>query len=179
MKQVNPKSKIQNPKFEFISRSVEETQRLGERLGERLSAGDVVGLVGALGSGKTTFIQGMAKGLGIDPGLVRSPTFILLREYAGRASLMHIDGYRLENATSVVWLDLEWMFSPKRITVVEWADRFERCLPDDYLEIQIAHRTTNQRTIRATGHGPRSVQVVEELSKGVHSQQSTVHSEEK
>jgi len=156
-----PLSQKVSSTFKVVSKSVEETQRLGERLGGILSAGDVVGLIGELGSGKTTFIQGVAKGLGIDPGLVRSPTFILLREYPGRVPLVHIDGYRLESSASVVWLDLDWMFSPQKITVIEWVDRFAGCLPDDYLKIHLAHRTTNQRTISASGHGPRSQQLVD------------------
>ena len=154
--------------FELISRSVEETHQLGERLGELLAQGDVVGLVGELGSGKTTFVQGMAKGLGIDPGGVKSPTFILLREYQGRLPLIHIDGYRLEGAASAVWLDLEWVFSPKKVTVIEWADRFSGCLPEDYLEIYLTHRTTNQRTIAAIGHGPRAQQLAAALDHALH-----------
>jgi len=115
--------------FEVVSKSVEETQRLGERLGSLLAAGDVVGLIGELGSGKTTFIQGLANGLGIDPGLVRSPTFILMREYPGRVPLIHVDGYRLDDAASVNWLDVDWVFSPKKVTVIEWADRCKGGLP--------------------------------------------------
>ena len=159
---------------EIVSRSVDMTQQLGEWLGRCLVAGDVVGLLGTLGSGKTTFVQGMAKGLGIDPGLVKSPTFVLLREYPGRTPLIHVDGYRLEHAQSVLWLDLEWVFSPRKITVIEWADRMAGCLPEDYLEIQMAHKTTNQRAIKVVGHGPRSQQLIEDLQKN--RRQSTVDS---
>ena len=147
--------------FEFVSRSVEATQRLGEQLGGCLSVGDVVALIGELGSGKTTFIQGLAKGLGIDPGLVKSPTFVIMREYPGRLPLIHLDGYRLEDSASLSRLDLEWIFSPKNVTVIEWADRCNDCLPEDYLELRFTHRTTNQRAISATGHGPRSQQLID------------------
>ena len=153
--------------FEIVSRSVEATQQLGERLGGLLSAGDVVGLIGELGSGKTTFIQGLAKGLGIDPGLVKSPTFVLIREYPGRVSLIHVDGYRLDDATSLNWLDVDWVFSPKKITVIEWADRCHEALPEDYLELRFEHRTTHQRRIRASGHGSRSQRLVAALNKTV------------
>lgn len=142
--------------FEWLSRSVEETQAFGERLGTVLAAGDIVGLIGELGSGKTTLIQGLAKGLGIDPRQVKSPTFVLAREYAGRVPVTHLDGYRLEGESSVVWLDLEWMFSPRKITVLEWADRFAGCLPDDWLGIELSHKTTHQRVIRVRAHGPTS-----------------------
>ena len=156
-----------SPAFEFVSRSVEDTQRLGEQLGACLAAGDVVGLIGELGSGKTTLIQGLAKGLGVDPGLVRSPTFILMREYAGPVPLIHVDGYRLDDAASMSWLDMDWVFSPKKVTVMEWADRCTGALPEDHLELRFEHRTTNQRYISATSHGPRSQQLIETLRKTI------------
>lgn len=151
--------------FEFVSRSVEETQQFGEHLGRLLAPGDVVGLLGELGSGKTTFIQGLAKGLGIDPDTVRSPTFILLREYPAPVPLIHIDGYRLEGAPSAVWLDVEWLFDPKKITVIEWADRIADSLPEEHLELRFAHKTTNQRAISVGAHGSRATQIAEQLGK--------------
>jgi len=151
--------------FEIVSRSVEETQQLGEALGRLLAPGDVLGLCGELGSGKTTFIQGLAKGLGINQDLVRSPTFILLRDYPGRLPLIHVDGYRLDGAPAAVWLDVEWLFDPKKVTVIEWADRITDCLPEDYLEMRFAHKTTNQRAIAAVPHGSRATQVVGQLRK--------------
>ncbi|MBI4323379.1 MAG: tRNA (adenosine(37)-N6)-threonylcarbamoyltransferase complex ATPase subunit type 1 TsaE [Candidatus Omnitrophica bacterium] len=159
--------------FEVVSKSVEETQRLGEQLGACLAAGDVVGLTGELGSGKTTFIQGLAKGLGIEPGLVRSPTFILMREYPGRVPLIHVDGYRLDDAASVSWLDVDWVFSPKKVTVIEWADRCQDALPEAYLELRFQHVSTNQRRLRASGHGPRSNELVSMLSHTIHDSRST------
>ena len=95
----------QNPKseaaLEFTSGSVEETQAFGERLGRVLQPGDVVALYGELGSGKTTLIQGMARGLGRDPDSIKSPTFVLMREYPGEIPLVHVDGYRLEGPPAV------------------------------------------------------------------------------
>jgi len=152
--------------FEVVTKSVEETQQLGEQLGRLLRPGDVVGLCGELGSGKTTFIQGLAKGLGIEAGAVRSPTFILMREYPGPVGLIHVDGYRLEGAPSAVWLDVEWVFDPKKVTVIEWADRIADSLPEAYLELRFSHKTTNQRAIGAIPHGSRATQIVEQLSKG-------------
>ena len=155
--------------FETVSRSAETTQQLGEQLGGHLAAGDVVALMGELGSGKTTFIQGLAKGLGVEPGRVKSPTFVLMREYPGRPPLIHLDGYRLDHAASMSWLDLDWVFSAKKVTVIEWADRCADCLPEDYLELRFVHRTTHQRLFTATGHGPRSQCLLEALRKTVHS----------
>ena len=142
--------------FELVSRSVEDTQQLGERLGTHLAAGDVVGLIGELGSGKTTFVQGLAKGMGLNPSVVKSPTFVLMREYQGRLPLIHMDGYRLEHPDQAMWLDVDWLFSPKRVTVIEWADRLSATLPSDYLELRFAHTPASQRAIRAIAHGPRA-----------------------
>ena len=151
--------------FEFLSGSVEETQVFGERLGRSLRAGDVVALYGELGSGKTTLIQGLAHGLDRDPATIKSPTFVLMREYPGEIPLVHVDGYRLEGAPAVSWLDLDLVFSPHKITVIEWAARFAGCLPADYLEVLLVHKTTKQRKIAVVPHGSRSMQVLEELKQ--------------
>ena len=80
------------------SSSAEQTQRLGQWLGAELKGGDVIGLAGELGSGKTCLVQGIARGLGVDPGLpVTSPTFTLVGEYPGRVRLRHADFYRVES----------------------------------------------------------------------------------
>ena len=160
---------------EFTTRSPEETQQIGERLGACLGPGDVVGLVGELGGGKTTFIQGLAKGLGLDPAHVKSPTFILMREYpGGRVPLIHIDAYRLEGEASIVWLDLEWLLSPRKVTAVEWADRFVGCLPDDHVEIRFAHKSANQRTLTLLPHGLRSSAIVHEMARESSTEQAAL-----
>jgi len=160
---------------ELISRSVEETERFGESLGRCLRAGDVIALVGELGTGKTTVIRGLAAGLGIERASVRSPTFVLLREYAGRVGLIHVDAYRLEGSEAAVWLDLAWLFDPRKVTVIEWADRLSDCLPEDRLELHLRHRTTNQRGLRLLARGPRSTQRLAAFREHVHSPQTTVH----
>ena len=161
-----PSSQKVSDTFEIVSRSAEATEQFGERLGQRLTAGDVVALVGELGSGKTTLIRGLARGLGIDPALVKSPTFILLREYPGPIPLIHIDGYRLDGTSgAVVWEDPDWLFSPTKVTVIEWAERFVAWLPEEYVEAQLEHKTTNQRALRFLSHGPRSAQLVSALTQ--------------
>ena len=166
---------------EFVSGSVEETQAFGERLGRALRAGDVIALHGELGSGKTTLIQGIARGLGRDPRTVKSPTFVLMREYPGETPMVHIDGYRLEGAPAAAWLDAELMFSSQKITVIEWAERFEGLLPDDRLELQLAHVSANRRRISVSGTGQRSKAVVDGLesrfSSTVHGPRSTASEE--
>ena len=105
----------------FDSDSVEETRRLGERMGALLSAGDVVLLSGELGAGKTVFVQGIARGLGFE-GSVSSKSFVLLGEYPGRVTLYHADLYRLEAPEEVAELALDEI-SADGVLVVEWPER--------------------------------------------------------
>ncbi len=148
--------------FEFVSKSVEATEQFGEQLGRRLVPGDVVGLMGELGAGKTTLIRGLAKGLELNPDDVKSPTFILLREYPGRVPLIHIDAYRLDGTdAAVVWEDPDWLFSPHKVTVIEWADRVGTWLPDDALVVRVAHKSTNQRSVTCEGRSARAQQLAE------------------
>ncbi len=166
----DPKSKIQHPKseqaLELISGSAEETQAFGERLGKLLRPADVVALRGELGSGKTTLIQGIARGLGYDPAGIKSPTFVIMREYPGEVPLIHIDGYRLEGAPSAAWLDLERMFSTQKVTVIEWAERFEGLLPEDHLEMQLSHVSANRRRLLLIGRGARAGELIAKLQEG-------------
>ena len=152
--------------MELVTQSSEETQELGRRLGERLSGGDVLALIGELGAGKTTFVHGLLLGLGGDPADVKSPTFVLMREYRGRTPLVHVDSYRLEGADDARWLDIDWFFSPAKVTAIEWADRIADCLPADYLEIRFRHKTAKQRSIALIPHGDRMARVVDELKAG-------------
>jgi len=164
----NPKSKIPNPKseekpFELTSGSVEETHVIGERLGRLLRPGDVVALSGELGSGKTTLIQGVARGLGRDPNAIKSPTFVLMREYPGTVPLVHIDGYRLEGASAASWLDLDLIFSPRKITVIEWAQRFGGLLPEPHVAVHISHVSANRRRVRLAPSSARAVELITQL----------------
>jgi len=141
--------------IECTSGSVEETQTFGEQLGRALQPGDVVACYGELGSGKTTLIQGLARGLGLNPELVKSPTFVLQREYAGPTPIIHVDGYRLAGADDVTWLDVDLLFDPSKITVIEWAERFQGLLPDERLDIRFHHVSTNRRRLSVIGYGSR------------------------
>ena len=155
----------------MVSGSVEDTQALGEQLGRALRPGDVVALSGELGSGKTTLIQGIARGLGREPETIKSPTFVLLREHPGDVPLIHIDGYRLEGQSAVSWLDVDLIFSPHKITLIEWAERFTGVLPEDVLNIQLTHVSTNRRRLTLQSTGPRSQAMLAAL------QSATVHAD--
>jgi len=114
----------------IISHSPEETRRLGEAWGRRAQAGWVVGLSGELGTGKTQWVKGFARGLGF-AGVVRSPTFALVQEYVGgRVPLAHLDFYRLESPEAILRAGLqEYLDRPRGITVVEWIERWLEAAP--------------------------------------------------
>ena len=109
----------------FISHSPAETESLGERWGRTAQTGLVIGLSGGLGAGKTQFVKGLARGLGI-PARVHSPTFTLVNEYGGgRLRLFHLDLYRLETRGQMVSAGLEEFLQPDGVTVIEWAEKLE------------------------------------------------------
>jgi len=152
-----------NPTLEIVTSSVEETQAFGERLGHALRAGDVIALHGELGSGKTTLIQGIARGLGRDSETIKSPTFVLMREYPGATPIVHIDGYRLEGAPSAAWLDVDFIFAPHKVTLIEWADRFEGLMPEERLEVRLEHVSTNRRRLQVVAIGARARDIITQL----------------
>jgi tRNA threonylcarbamoyladenosine biosynthesis protein TsaE len=140
-------------KLTLTSRSSEETQRLGGLLAPLLVPGDVLVMSGDLGAGKTTFVQGLAKGLGIVER-VTSPTFVLMKEYqGGRFPLMHLDVYRLGKVQEVIDLGIDEYFDPSYVVVVEWGDKVEPLLPQDHLTIELVHEGGDLRNITLTGKG--------------------------
>jgi tRNA threonylcarbamoyladenosine biosynthesis protein TsaE len=114
----------------FISRSPDDTLRLGETWGREARRGWVLGLTGELGTGKTQLVKGLARGLGI-ADRVHSPTFTLVNEYGGgRLPLFHLDLYRLETAEQVIQAGLEeFLCDPPGVSVVEWAERWFKVPP--------------------------------------------------
>jgi tRNA threonylcarbamoyladenosine biosynthesis protein TsaE len=119
------------------SRSPEETQKVGERLGACLGSGDVVACVGELGAGKTCFIQGLVRGLGVTEAAT-SPTFVLINHYAGRLPVYHLDAYRTESLTEILDLGVEEMLSGDGITVIEWAEKLLPLLPPRTIVVRIS-----------------------------------------
>jgi tRNA threonylcarbamoyladenosine biosynthesis protein TsaE len=109
----------------FISHSPAATESLGEAWGRAAQSGLVIALSGDLGAGKTQFVKGLARGLGVT-ARVHSPTFTLVNEYGGgRLKLFHLDLYRLETAAQILSAGIEEFLSPDGVAVIEWAERLE------------------------------------------------------
>jgi len=131
----------------LVSRSAEETQAIGEQLGARLGPGAVVACTGELGAGKTCFLQGLARGLGVT-GDVTSPTFVLINQYRGRLPVHHLDAYRTGSLTELMDLGLEEMLHGDGVTVVEWADKLRPLLPARTIHVSISGLGDEPREIR-------------------------------
>jgi len=134
-------------RLELRTATAEETRSLGGAISPLLSAGDAIALTGELGSGKTTFAQGLARGLGYE-GHVVSPTFTLVREYRpARLPVIHADVYRLERAQDVLDLELEYS-AEDGVLLVEWGDAVEALLPDGHLVVELGiDDRSDERTI--------------------------------
>jgi tRNA threonylcarbamoyladenosine biosynthesis protein TsaE len=132
----------------YTTHSEEETQQVAREIASRLQAGDVLLLSGNLGAGKTTFVRGLAEGLGIDPGEVSSPTFTIVHEYrGGRLTLYHADLYRLER-TATEDVGLEEMGVKDGVLAIEWPDRLLHRLPGAIVvEIQLGDGDTRRIAI--------------------------------
>jgi ATPase, YjeE family len=137
----------------------EETRRLAAALGRVAAPGDVLVLEGDLGAGKTTFVQGLAAGLGIT-GTVNSPTFTLIKAYRGRLPLFHIDVYRLGEGAEDLGFDE--VFDAGGVTAIEWGHYAAEYLPDEYLEIRFAKGEGNRRVVCCFPRGGAMRRRVEE-----------------
>ncbi|HEX9437482.1 MAG TPA: tRNA (adenosine(37)-N6)-threonylcarbamoyltransferase complex ATPase subunit type 1 TsaE [Candidatus Limnocylindria bacterium] len=139
--------------------SREETEHVGELIGRAARANDVVALWGELGSGKTTLVRGIARGLGITEREVTSPTFVIVHEHdGGRLPLFHIDLYRLApgDTPSTGW---EEALASGGLTAIEWPDRVERWLPADRLDVRLTTTGEEQRHLRFEPTGPRATRL--------------------
>src|SRR5450432_151039 len=133
----------------FISHSPAETEALGEKLGRAAERGLVIALSGDLGAGKTQFVRGVARGLGIS-NRVHSPTFTLVNEYGGgRLKLFHLDLYRLETLEQILSAGVEEFLSPDGVSVIEWAERIYelRVTSYDLKKVQIEILNESERKI--------------------------------
>lgn len=133
----------------YRTESPEETQNLGETFGKTLKPGDVVALIGDLGTGKTCLTQGIARGIGIAAGeVVSSPSYILINEYNGKIPIYHIDLYRLENMPEIADLGIGEYIDSDGVCIIEWAERMEEGLPETCIRIYITWEDENTRIIK-------------------------------
>jgi tRNA threonylcarbamoyladenosine biosynthesis protein TsaE len=129
------------------------TKAIGAAVAGLLEPGDVVGLAGDLGAGKTRLVQGAAEALGAE-GPVLSPTFMLVREYDGDPPIHHVDAYRLSGPLELEDLGLEDVLSGEAVVFVEWADRVAAALPESWLELVLHIHDDDRRELEVRPHGP-------------------------
>lgn len=138
--------------LELETTAPEQTREVAGAVAELLSPGDVVSLTGDLGAGKTCFVQGAARALGVtDP--VASPTFVLVREYRGSMPVYHMDIYRLDRFQEVLDLGFEDLLDPSGVVFIEWGDAIDPLLPASRLEVRLTAPQDDTRVLRFTGHG--------------------------
>jgi len=143
------------------------TRNFARRVGAVARPGLVVALVGDLGAGKTRLVQSAAEGLGVDPSVVNSPTFVLIQEYAGRLPVYHFDTYRLKDFDEFLELGADEYLSSDGVCFVEWADRMDEVLPADRLTIQFEITGETTRMLRLSAGGPVSGKVLASLEDAV------------
>jgi tRNA threonylcarbamoyladenosine biosynthesis protein TsaE len=153
---------------EFISRSADQTRRVGMRLGMYLADNFLICLEGELGSGKTTFVQGLASGWGsLDQ--VSSPTFVLINLYRhpeGRR-LYHVDAYRLDSPTEAEDLDLDTMLENGSM-VIEWAEKIKSILPAEHIWIKLRDINQEQRDLIFSARGKRYESILEVFRRRIY-----------
>ena len=139
--------------IELHARSAEETEAVGEALGRAARGGELIGLVGDLGAGKTTLVRGVARGLGIDPARVHSPSFIMVTDYPdGRLPLVHVDLYRLEPPVEDTGVLREALHG-NGVAAVEWFDRLRPDAGDEAVVVTLAFAPADGRLVRLDARG--------------------------
>ena len=135
------------------TKSATETIEFGRKIGSQLKGGDVIALIGPLGSGKTHLIKGIVKGLGAEDAYneVTSPTFVLVNEYTGRLDIFHIDAYRLDSIAQFEQIGFDDYCYPDSVVLIEWADKVEAALAGiKYIKVELAHLGPDNRAIKIT-----------------------------
>ena len=135
--------------FNTFSNSPDQTIEFGRKLGTQLQGGEIVGICGQLGSGKTHLIKGIAAGAGAkDCRDVNSPTFVIVNEYTGRLDIYHIDAYRLNSVAEFEMLGFDDFCYPGSVVLIEWVDKIETALQAiDYIRIELEHAGEFKRKI--------------------------------
>lgn len=151
----------------LISDSREHTLELGRLIGSTLERGDIVALIGELGSGKTCLTQGMARGLAVAENVpVVSPTFTLINEYPGRTTLFHLDVYRLSGPRDLEDMGYEEYFFGEGVVVIEWAEKVRDILPRQTLFVTVRYLDENTRELLLEGPEKKMKKLEELLKSG-------------
>jgi tRNA threonylcarbamoyladenosine biosynthesis protein TsaE len=146
---------MSDPVVEITTASPEETEALGRALGRAARGGELLGMTGELGAGKTCLVRGLAAGLGADPELVHSPTFTTVTEYrGGRHVLQHVDCYRMEGALADATFLREFLWGDG-VAAVEWIERLGPEVAEEALLLTLRYAGGDRRTIRCEAHGER------------------------
>ena len=153
---------------EIESENAEQTFALGFSVGQRAGDGDVFALSGELGSGKTCFTGGLARGLGVgEDYAITSPTFTLINEYPGRCRLYHCDVYRLNASGELEDLGFDEYLSGKGVMAIEWAEKIPEALPPDAISVWFIYVDENRRKIRINGPRERVLDLLRDISREV------------
>lgn len=150
---------------ELIYEAADEAQTaaLGHKLAEVLPDGAVVGLDGTLGAGKTRLVKAVAEACGVPPQDVSSPTFVLMQPYHGRRTLYHFDAYRIADEDEFLQLGTDEFFESPAISLVEWAQRVEGCLPAERFSVRIEVLDGTRRRFHLSAAGPRYAAAIRQL----------------
>jgi tRNA threonylcarbamoyladenosine biosynthesis protein TsaE len=139
--------------IDVTTNSPSETIKFGQKIGSQLKGGEVIALVGPLGSGKTHLIKGIVSGLGAEdaPNEVTSPTFVLVNEYPCRLDVFHIDAYRINSLAEFEQIGFDDYCYPGSVVLIEWADKIEKALAGiNVIKVELAHLSPTSRSIRIT-----------------------------
>jgi len=151
--------------LDFVSHSAEQTRRLGGRLGQLFAGGEVVCLTGDLGTGKTSFVQGIGEGLRV-VDRVTSPTFTLVNEYrGGRLWLYHVDLYRIVDAKAALLFGLDDYLYGDGVCAIEWAERVRNLWPEEHLDVSLRHIDTTKRGLTMHGYGERYERLLQQFRR--------------
>jgi tRNA threonylcarbamoyladenosine biosynthesis protein TsaE len=151
-------------KYQITTRSVDETQKLGEIIGTAVTGGTVLALTGDLGSGKTAFVQGLARGLEVpDDYYITSPSYTLINEYPGRYPLFHVDLYRISDPMDMENIGLYEILHNSGIVAIEWADRIEQKLLPDPINIHFELTGEKSRKICITAYDLKNANLLKNI----------------
>jgi len=151
-------------KYQITTRSVDETQKLGEIIGTAVTGGTVLALTGDLGSGKTAFVQGLARGLEVpDDYYITSPSYTLINEYPGRFPLFHVDLYRITASVGIEDIGLYEILGDNRVVAIEWADRIEQKLLPDSIAIRFEFTDDDTRKIYITAYDLKNATLLKNI----------------